>query len=402
MTRGGSTSWWDEGARLRANPAYDIVSRDALTPACAALARALDAVPEVYGAAVPREPARLAPKALDCDTALLLLSLREPATLPWFARVKLGHRARPVIETLVLEGVLEVERDGSFVSGPALLVDTAETLDSAVRARDACRLTRLSHAALAYGAALSIDDADALARRLYGYHAVPLSPAWQARLGDRASVERHLGLDREPVRRALAAGWTTAGHAHGPPQHWIFWHPVRRGDERPPDAAYKLYVSCAVERLGDAFGAVVDTLARLGGAPFKVGAHATGLLRPDKLVIYLDRLDAVFELGAALRGALDGVPPHGVPFTGPVTGDGLLSWAIDPPRGSGAEALRGGRSWRARLTTQLAASLVAARRQGCGAAAAARFAVERIRRAGVDPDTWAPRSERWEGTGADD
>jgi hypothetical protein len=91
-----------------------------------------------------------------------------------------------------------------------------------------------------------------------------------------------------------------------------------------------------------------------------------------------------------------------VPFTGPVTGDGLLSWGIDPPRGSGAEALRGGRSWRARLTTQLAASLVAARRQGCGAAAAARFAVERIRRAGVDPDTWAPRSERWEGTGADD
>jgi hypothetical protein len=392
----GRGSLWDDSARLRANPAYAVVSRDALPSSLATLAHALEGTPELYGVALPRDAAPLTPKALDCDTALLLLSLREPGTLPWFARVRLGHRAVAAVETLLLEGVLEVERDGAFVSGPALLAQAAPL------GPGASRVARLSHAALAYGAALPVDDALTLARRLYAYHGVPLSPAWQARLPDREAVEHHLGLDRPDTRRLLAAGWT-ADHAATPhaDRYWLSWDPRRRVDARRGDAAYKLYVSPVVERIGDALAAVVDALARSGGAPFKVGAHVRALLRPDRMVIYLDHLDAVYALGAALRDALRGIPGHGVPFTGPITADGLLSWGIDPPRGEAA-GLHGSRSWRARVTTRLATALLEARRQGAPAAAATRFAVERVRRAGVDPETWAPRGREWEATDADD
>jgi hypothetical protein len=389
----GGASLWDATTRLRASPAYAVVSRDALPPALGAIARELEASPELYGVALPHDPTTHAPKALDCDTALLLLSLREPGLLPWFARARLGHRAQTAVETLILDGVLEVERAGAFLSG-------AQALGGAAVEAPEGPLARVSHAALAYGAALAIDDPAVLARRLYGYHRIPLSPAWRAALPDHAAVERHLGLHAPSTRRALEGGWT-AGRppAPGVERHWHWWRPRRRTARRA-DAGYKLYVSCAPERLGDALGTVVEVLARSGGAPFKVGANAEGVLRPDKLVIYLDRLAAVFELGTALREALWGVPAHGVPFTGPVTGDGLLSWGIDPSRGADAAALHGGRSWRARVTTLLARSIVAARRQGAGHAATG-LAIERIRRAGVDPETWAPRSHEWEAA-ADD
>ena len=397
MTYTTAATVWTESTRLRANPAYDVVSRDALPPALDAVSRALEGTPELFGVALPRDPSRQTAKALDCDTALLLLTLREPATLPWFARAKLGHRASPMIEALILDGVLEVERGGAFVSGPAALADAAEF------APPDARPARLSRAALAYGAALALGDAPALARRLYCYHTVPLSPAWQTALIDRAAVERFLRLDGGDTRRALTRHWKPAPRSsRGSEEHWLWWDVRRRDHTRRVDAAYKLYVSCATERLADALGAVVDVLARRGGVPFKVGASAGGLLRPDKLVIYVDRLDEVLAIGAALRSALHGIPAHGVPFTAPITADGLLSWGIDPPRAALGVMSTRRQSWRARLTMSLATSLAAARRDGAGVGTAVRFAVERIRRDGVDPETWAPRSHEWEAMAADD
>jgi hypothetical protein len=396
VIEGTSASMWRDLLRLRANPAYEVVSLDALPPSLADAAPDLRCTPDVYGVALPRSPGALAPKVVDCDTALLLLSLREPGPLPHFARVKLGHRADVVVESLVLEGVLELERGGGFVSGPSAVADAAADAGAG-------RLARLSHAALAYGAALPVDDAGVLARRLYLYNTAPLTPARQAALGDPAAVARRLGLGAGALHRTLAAAWwADAPPADGATRHWYVWHPRDAADRAPSAVGYKLYVSPSVEAVGDAFPLVVAALARRRPLPFKVGAHAHGLLRPDKLVIYLDRLEAVFELGDLLRHELRGVAAHGVPFTGPVGDAGLLSWGIDPPRVSWGRGEDARRSWRSRVTTRLAASLGAARAQGATPAAAARFAVERIRHAGVDPATWAPRSQEWEALDVDE
>jgi hypothetical protein len=390
---------WSEATRLRANPDYELLPLDRLPPSLQGLDAELAGAPDVYGIARPRGATAAGLKAVDCDTALLLLTLREPAPLPRFARLRLGHRAAAVVDALVLDGVLEVERDGTFVSGPGAL-DAAPDRDRGP-APDAL-VPRLSHAALAYAAALDVDDVAALARRLYGYHRVPLTPAWRATLLDAAATARWLGADDGPTAAALRRRWRANAPAAGEPAagepapYWLSWAPRRQvGDAPPPAAAYKLYVSPACDATPAAFRATVAVLARCGSPPFKVGASAHGILRPDKLVVYLSRLEEIYEVAAALAAELRGTPAHGVPFTGPIGDDGLLSWGVDP---GGAESLGTGerQSWRSRLAARLAASLAGARALGESPAAACRYAVARVRHAGVDPDTWAPITREWE------
>jgi len=77
-----------------------------------------------------------------------------------------------------------------------------------------------------------------------------------------------------------------------------------------------------------------------------------------------------------------------VPFTAELGADGLLSWGMDPPSTLGV-----GASWRSWLTLQLAGALIEAKRSGV--AEPWRRALECARCRGVDPDTWAPRSDLW-------
>src|SRR5689334_6262193 len=110
-------------AVFRASPAFDLVLFDRLPEeqrrALADLARDAD----FYGVLRPRHggdpTAGLTLKSADRDTALLFLTLREPGPLPAYAVAQLGEAAARVIARFVADGVLEVEKDGAFVSGPA-------------------------------------------------------------------------------------------------------------------------------------------------------------------------------------------------------------------------------------------------------------------------------------------
>ena len=131
---------------------------------------------------------------------------------------------------------------------------------------------------------------------------------------------------------------------------------------------------------------VAECLADAPGVrSFKVGRTLEGIARPDKLVVYLSHRDDLLEAARQLGPALSGLHAHGVPFTAEISGDGMLSWGIDPPEGRSAS--RGG-SWRAWVTERLAEYLAAA---GPGATAEPwRVALERLRLDGIDVRTWVP------------
>src|SRR4051812_14272049 len=154
------------GRELRANPAYELVLWDRLAPE---ERRALDRLPydpDFYGILRPRPAeapgAPLGVKAVDRDTALLVFTLREPGPLPSYVRSALGEATGRTIARLIADGILEIERDGEFVCGPAAL----ELGRQAAAAGG--RLAELSVAALRYGQALAIDDPLRLSLRLYG------------------------------------------------------------------------------------------------------------------------------------------------------------------------------------------------------------------------------------------
>jgi len=376
------------GRELRANPAYELVLWDRLAPEERRVLDRLPHDPDFYGILRPRpaegSSAPVGVKAVDRDTALLFLTLREPGPLPSYVRSALGEATGRTVARLIADGILEIERDGAFVCGPAAF-ELQRDLASAGR------LAELSIAALRYGQALAIDDPLRLSFRLYGYNRRPLTPRWWKLLPGPAAVQAHLGIAPGGANRALLERtWRSSSSSEA----WLSWQ--ARGDDPAADsrgATWKLYVSPAPEALAEGFGAILEALAAARAGQFKIGSGAAGLLRPDKIVAYFPDFERLAEAAQAVESRLGGVAAQGVPFTSEIGGDGLLSWGMDPPV-TERDPWGGRESWRLWLTHRLARALLAARNV-TEEVEPWRFALERLRLEGVDPQTWTPAASLW-------
>ncbi|SCG66461.1 hypothetical protein [Micromonospora halophytica] len=359
---------------FRANPRYDLVPADRLTQADR---RLLGEDADLYGVLRPQPGSELDARSCSTDVALLFLTLKEPGALPAFARHKLGGDAEGVLARLVADGVVEVLTGRGFVSGAA----AADVLSPVGSSAGQGRIAELSMEALRYGQTLEGLSAEALAPRLYSYGRIPYSPALRRRVPDERATEKFVGDVAGP-------GWAQRPAWSQPRSPWRLWTRASLRHKPHDDVAYKLYVSPAFDAVPAAVAAVSGTLAASRGViAFKVARDVCGLCRPDKLVVYFDRLDDLRQGASLLAQEIAGMPAHGVPFTSAVTLDGLLSWGADPPPDARLRT-----SWRMWVTQHLADYL---------AAAAGRtdepwqFALQRLQMAGVDTDTWAPTGSTW-------
>jgi hypothetical protein len=351
---------------LRANPAYRLHPWESLPEG---YRRALEADVDpgaVAGVLVAGPGSALPDKLVGHRGAELFAVLAHPGRAPEVPAATLAE--------LVLDGVLEIEACGGFVSGPAAAPLLLEPRTPVVGDD---RLSRLSLAALEHAARLPGLAPAALTARLYGFGRVPVSGRWQRAypgphavldLLRLAGVERHWSGEAEP----------------GPDTEWLSWR--RPG---PAELPYKLYVSPHVDDLGAALPAAVEALAATPASVFKVGVDATGLLRPDKFVVYLRDAAELTAVAADLAAALAGVRPHGVPFSAGLHGDGLLSWGGDPPAGTGPVGL-GPESWRLSVCRRLAEHLTAADAGEPLALSPSGYALARLAADGVRLPAFAP------------
>jgi hypothetical protein len=380
-----------EHAQFRTSPTHELVLFDRLDThdreALADLARD----PGFYGIVRPRrgQPSGSL-RSVDRETALLLLTMRDPGPLPAYATQ--ADPTGDAVRRLVLDGVLEVRHGEAFVSGPDAAdtpLFTADTHDRPV----AGRLGRLSWDAIAYGAALDLDDRDALAMRLYTYNRLPLSEAHATRFPDAAAILATAVDDA----RLRDGGWAVTTGSGG---HWINCsrqggHGRRHGGgPAEHHAMYKLYVSPLVDGWAIAVCDVLDALESAGGRQFKMAATAAGLLRPDKLVAYFDDLESLRAVADRLSARLAGQPAHGVPFTAPIDADGLLSWGVDPPASARPLSWMPQQSWRSWIASTVAGALLEVRRHA-GTVPPAEFVRARLVLDDVDPDRWAPTQRLW-------
>jgi hypothetical protein len=372
------------GRTFRANPGYELVLLDRLEAAERPSGIARD--PDLYGILRPREGQELGRKAVDRETALLFLTLRQPGPLPSYLHGVLGAETARVVARLTADRVLEVERDGSFVSGAAALDPFPADAPGGTGGGP---LAALSLAALRHAAGLAVSDPVLLARRLYAYNGLPLTPAWKRRLPSPAAVEDYLGLGPGgPQRTFLERSWVPLAVS----EDWLRWSARREDGARPAPgstAVYKLYVSPLPAVLPRHFGAVLEALSAARAYQFKVGGGAAGLLRTDKIVAYFRSFEQLAEAAGRLQTRLSGIPGQGVPFTAELRAP-LLSWGADPPVSAGGP---GARSWRSWLADRLARALLEGR--ASRESEPWRFALRRLEGEGVDVQAWAPRSGLW-------
>jgi hypothetical protein len=370
-------------ARFRASSRYGWTPYGALDPGARELLSGLHAGAGLAGLLTPAG-AGFGLRGLDAESAGLRAALAEPGPLPEPALALPGNGI--AVARMVLDGVLEVEHEGRFVSG-------AEAFPAVFRGipvpAGRGSLARLSLDALEYGASLELDDPIALSWRLYRFNTLPISPEWRRRLPDRRAVAAYLGLDRFDGR-AMSVHASVGAHRLSAHRSWLVWDLRRDGPARTGGARWKLYVSPEVEALPEVLHCVLGLAPEWPAAvSLKVGADLPGLLRPDKCVVHFSTREQLDAAAARLAAELDGLPAHGVPFSAEA-GGGLLSWGVDPPGDRPVLRWLGVESWRLRITHQLAAALRIARTAGPGAVAAPAFALGRILLEGVDPVTWAP------------
>ena len=363
--------------RFRSSAHVDLRRLDELPADQRAAFRDLEGAPDVHALLVPRPPLATTIKAVSRHVAELFAALQEPATL---------HDVSDEIVELVLDEILEVERAGDFVSGADAL-----TLFSGAEA--APPITR-SIEALLYAQDLQTADPQALTIALYRYNTVPLSLFWETSLATEAAVLAYLGADRSPLREILARQWTLSRRRKG----WLVWSSGPRRPRGENDVTYKLYVSPRPERMREVFHVVVRILGDLPCARFKIGDSAGGLLRPDKLVSYYGTRDELEAVAEELRRELAGCEAQGVPFTAALDDAGLLSWGVDPPRADRVLQWTDAESWRFWIAQRLGRALAIAKRaRTASAAQPMSFALERIRRQGIDVETWTPTNALWSG-----
>lgn len=373
---------------FRAGGSYELVAFERLHPDEQAAVAELRADPDFYGVLRPRAGNGRTVRGVDKDTALLWLTLREPGPLPGFVWSGDVEAAAKGIAELALDGVLEMEEAGRFVSG----ADVVNVLVPRQQAAVDGRLARLSRAALLFAESLQLVDADVLCARIYRYGRQPLSPSWSRRLPDRAAVLDYLGAG--PGGRLAAEITARWERNQGELQGWIAWGHRTRGKPASAGGTFKLYVSPSIEAMPRAFEAVLAALADRGGH-FKVGDDAAGLLRPDKMVLYFPDQESLLEVARDLAARLDGTAAHGVPFSSEVAGDGLLSWGMDPPARGRVVAWHEQESWRLWVARRLALAMVAARSGDARTVSPAEFALERLRHEGIDVDGWTPSASLW-------
>jgi hypothetical protein len=372
---------------FRSNAAYELAPFDRLPLDQQALLKDLTNDPDFYGVLLPRTSGACGIKSVCRDTALLVHTLLQPGPLPSYVQHSLGERANQAVAEMVLDGILEIEHDGRFVSGPE-----AYPLIYAkyVAVEPQGLLPRLSLAALEYAQALAIDDVVRLSARLYFYNRIPLTACWTRRLPSEDAVSEFLEISGSTNLKSIQKNWN---RVERPVSYngWFQWQSRRnRPAEHVRRHGYKLYVSPQPDALPAAFRAVVEILNDSAAHSFKVGRNAIDLLRPDKLVLYFWDFDPLAQTARDIALALSGFAVHGVPFTSAIGGDGLLSWGIDPLPERGTLSWQGPESWRLWITNRLATAIVSARKKHSCPLEPWQFALERLRLENIDTDTWAP------------
>lgn len=373
-------------ARLRANPAYELVLFDRLSEAEQRTLESLRQDPEGYGVLRPRQAGALSLKSVSRDTALLWLTLQEPGPLPHYAVRMMGEGCEALVAQMILDGVLEIEHEGALLSGMAALPLLAREMGGE---ENEGAVAGLSRRALRTAAALPAMDPLTLSARLYGYNTVPATAEWRARWRDLDAIERELGIAGDAWQKLLP-NWTRVAWGNT----WIAWnHPGPTGYETP----CKLYVSPGCGAMRTAFQEAAAAMAG-SAVHLKIGASVFGLLRPDKMVGYFREMGELRAAAEGILARLGGCPAQGVPFTAELGGGGLLSWGADPPRDDFAVPWLQRESWRARICNRLASALIQGRASAAGESAddpdaLCRFALERMELEGIDTRTWHARTE---------
>jgi hypothetical protein len=375
--------------KLRHGPSYRLVEWSELGNSEKEILSGLYDESEVYGVFMPTHPsANLTQKVAYKEIALIYLHLGHSRFLPRYFYLSSSERQNNTIAQLILEGILEIEDEGSFVSGTSAVKSIfGETLSQ--EAGIPGRISVLSTQAIGYGLLLRGLDMRLLSRKLYSYNTLPWDEQTRSAFEAKHSVKEFLFLSGGlGTKNFLKNSWEPNNLEEK--KYWFSWWKQKRkikmtGSSQQP--TFKLYISPAIEQIPRIFELAVRILSASDAFSFKIGSTIEGLIRPDKMVAYFYNKEAMMDVAGLLSKELDDVTAHSVPFTAQIDKSGVLSWGIDPSDSEVLSSVEAG-SWRMKVTDQLALAIGQAQADQLDLPRAIQFVRTKLLTLGISTTDW--------------
>lgn len=373
--------------RVRSNQNYCFKSFANLQDCEQDILRSLSASGDYAGILVSEQCDGLTAKAVSLNTFELFRSLSRPRRISELLESLEENIRNELLAALVLDGVLEV-LDGKKRIDRGCLYDLIVADDSNLIGEDT--LSRLSFDAIRHCYTLSISNPIDMAWKLYFYNRMPATPKCVSQLPHAESVLRLLNEASGDLYSRISAKYQCLSRQA---KHlgWILWVSRQKPQQESTDELFKLYISPSPENIGHAFCKAAQLLLEYDATAFKIGPNAYGLLRPDKFVIYFDRLEVLREFAERISARVGDLRVHGVPFAAQLDSSGLISWGVDPRR-TGHLSWHSDDSWRIWVCNRLASALDEAKRSGMPCNLAERYSLVKLWLLGVDTRTWIKRS----------
>lgn len=341
----------------------------------------------------PRVLARLGQKGLDADYGLVFpavpgatIRLVTPALASLLESLRRGPRDLQMDligtagDALILDGIIERWTGQGWESGPSAAtgdqeaeIDVADTgIQAIVEARARTDLS-----------------APALAAFLYQFGKKPYSARWLREVGGPAASDlaAWYGLSGAQNIEAVTSRWAGSRTA----EWWTWRSPNLSAADGP---SWKLYVNVEPRWLPKALSHVAEILDSEDATAFKVAGNLRAALRPDKLVIYFARRDAMLRAGALIAKGLSRSAPHPLAFSARLGVLPCVTWGVDPPR---QHRMMSG-SWRLWVCSRLAGILWGMLAIPTGREFW-RHLKARLLAEGVELSTWSPTSSLLEAWG---
>jgi hypothetical protein len=313
--------------------------------------------------------------------------LQRSNKLPHYLIFSGDQKVNETIASMLLDGIIEVEWEGRFVSGPGALPAIHED-GAASQPHLSNHVSQLSYKALYYGWMLNGLDERSLANRLYAFNTIPWDASMKLTFSNKNSVREFLfsGMD-DKTMNVLNERWHSTITEKN---EWLSWN--RKDGSFIDDRSqriYKLYISPLLNDLPEVLLKCVPIINASDAVSFKIGNTLAGLLRPDKMVVYFYSGESLFKTAGKITESVKGYTPQGVPFSAQLDDIGLLSWGEDPPEEEGPQSLESC-SWRTMISNKLAGILVQAKESKLSWPGAIAYIEATMQSKGFDTRNWEP------------
>jgi len=300
--------------RFRLSPHYKIIPLNQITYLIENLNKEEDSL---FG--IIEHQKSKAYRIIDCNTALLLYTLREGSILPY-------HVIKDVDESFVKEikfmlgiNILELSSDGKqYISGDTALAH--------LNKKASAPIALINNKAILEGYSLLPTDHLSLATALYKFNQKPVSKLLKALLYDEQSVKKFFGLDEySDKNKTFYKEWMPIPKNEG----WIGFI-NQKNIKQKNGATYKLYLSPdKLDIFQNIFFDVSSLLYQSNAFQFKIGHDAYGLQRADKWVAYFYTKESLYQAIVLLEKNIGDISAQEVPFSG-LSNLKWLGWGKDP------------------------------------------------------------------------